>query len=127
MAFAIGTVLSKSYGGREFGSGVVSRSRCRNQHFICFNLQVVGVIGRGHFRGVLYAMRGGSDSTGIGSGLRFSDLVDGKNSTAGKQRAKRELVVKIVLETALAAALFLAWDMYTDTDGSGVMAGLMKM
>lgn len=85
------------------------------------------MIGRGHFRGVLYAMRGGSDSTGIGSGLRFSDLVDGKNSSAGKQKAKRELAVKVVLESLLATALYLAWDMYTDADGSGVMAGLMKI
>jgi pheromone shutdown protein TraB len=69
---------------------------------------VVGVVGKGHLRGVVHALRRGSGS-GNGSTLRFSDLVGGKNSSRGRAQAAAAVVQRLVVEVALGAGLYAAW------------------
>ena len=67
----------------------------------------MGVIGRGHVRGVLYALTSPNSQ-----GLRFRDLVGSKNVKAGSGAAERRqrLVRRIAFELLLAAGAYLAWD-----------------
>lgn len=74
---------------------------------------MVGVVGRGHLRGVVYALRHDSGS------LRFSDLVDGKNRRA----SRAEAAGKLVLELALGLGAWAAWVAATG-DGWDGMQGL---
>jgi pheromone shutdown protein TraB len=64
---------------------------------------VVGVVGRGHLRGVVYAL--GADS----GSLRFTDLVGGKNSKRARQQEAVEGLGKFALETVLFGGLIYAW------------------
>lgn len=66
---------------------------------------VVGVVGRGHLRGVVHALlrdRGGA-------GLRFSDLVDGRNSRRVRRQQAAGAAVRLGVELALGTAAYLAW------------------
>lgn len=60
---------------------------------------VVGVVGKGHMRGICYALT--NDASG---GLRFRDLA----GRADKRDAK-EVLVRFALESGLFMALWLAW------------------
>ena len=67
----------------------------------------MGVIGRGHVRGVLYALTSPNSQ-----GLRFRDLVGNKNVKTGSGLAERRqrLARRIVIELLLAAGAYLAWE-----------------
>lgn len=67
--------------------------------------QVVGVIGAGHVRGVVWAL----EQDAGGDSLRFSDLVNSKNKRASKQQQQAESVARLVTELALGFVLFAAW------------------
>jgi len=63
--------------------------------------RVVGVIGKGHMRGVCYAL-----THDAGGGLRFRDL-------AGNRReSTRDVVAKFVLESGIFVALYALWSIY---------------
>ncbi|KAG1679399.1 hypothetical protein FOA52_007690 [Chlamydomonas sp. UWO 241] len=70
---------------------------------------VVGVVGRGHMRGVVHAL--GADS----GELRFSDLVGGRNSVAGRRERAMKGFARLGVETALAAG---AYALYTAVAGA---------
>ncbi|KAF8069523.1 Trabd [Scenedesmus sp. PABB004] len=66
---------------------------------------VVGVVGKGHLRGVVYALR-----HDVGGGaLRFSDLVGGKNTRAAKRAAAAAAAARLGAEAALGLGLWAAW------------------
>ena len=76
---------------------------------------VVGVVGRGHLRGITYALNllepsgaSSSDSRGTQqySALRFSDLVGGKNNRAGRRKEAAQGLARLAVETVLFAALW---------------------
>ena len=76
---------------------------------------VVGVVGRGHLRGITYALNllepsGTSTSSDSRanqySALRFSDLVGGKNNKAGRRREAAQGLARLAVETVLFAALW---------------------
>jgi pheromone shutdown protein TraB len=67
--------------------------------------RVVGVVGRGHLRGVLYHL-----VTPDSSGLRFSDLVGGRNVLQNRRREAGRLAGRLALEAGLAVAGYLAWE-----------------
>ncbi len=69
--------------------------------------RVVGVVGRGHLRGVCWAL------THDPGELRFRDLVGGKNERAGREAARVAAVGRFALETAVVSALIWAWAMWT--------------
>ena len=83
---------------------------------------VVGVVGRGHLRGITYALNllepageGSSTATTPSySALRFSDLVGGKNNRAGRRREAAQGLAKLAVETIVFGALFYWW-----TEGRG--------
>jgi len=62
--------------------------------------RVVGVVGKGHLRGVVYALT--ADSTD----LRLKDLVGGLNTAASKRKFVYDAVRRVAWELALGAALF---------------------
>jgi pheromone shutdown protein TraB len=62
---------------------------------------VVGVVGKGHMRGVVYALRHDA-----GGGLRFADLVGGRNRRSVR---RREAAVRLAWELALGAGAYAAW------------------
>lgn len=66
---------------------------------------VVGVVGRGHLRGVVHALMHDSSE-----GLRFSDLVGGKNLRSKRAEAAGELLQRLAWDGAVGAALWLAWE-----------------
>lgn len=66
--------------------------------------RVVGVVGRGHLRGIVYAMHHDSGS------LRFADLVGGKNTREYKQKQKVAAVGRLVFEILLGLGLYAAWE-----------------
>ncbi|PNW72207.1 hypothetical protein CHLRE_16g677800v5 [Chlamydomonas reinhardtii] len=75
---------------------------------VCGTGTVVGVVGRGHLRGVAHALlrdRGGA-------GLRFSDLVEGRNSRRVRRRAAAEGAARLAAELALGAGAYVAWLAY---------------
>ncbi|KAG2453855.1 hypothetical protein HYH02_002062 [Chlamydomonas schloesseri] len=75
---------------------------------VCGAGRVVGVVGRGHLRGVAHALlrdRGGA-------GLRFSDLVEGRNSRRVRRRAAAEGAARLAAEVALGAGAYVAWLAY---------------
>lgn len=61
---------------------------------------VVGVVGKGHLRGVVYAL------TADNGRLRFADLVDGKNNRSG---APARLARRLAFDALIGAGLYLAW------------------
>lgn len=62
---------------------------------------VVGVLGKGHLRGVVYALRHDA------GGLRFRDLVG--TPAGGRRAAAAGALRRLGLELLLGAALFAAW------------------
>ena len=68
---------------------------------------VVGVMGKGHVRGVLYNLTN-HDS----SGLRFRDLVGSKNVKGGSPEQRQKLAWRVAFELALAAVAYFAWEAF---------------
>ncbi|CAL5228667.1 g11840 [Coccomyxa viridis] len=68
---------------------------------------VVGVIGRGHVRGVLYNL-----TTPNSSGLRFRDLVGSKAEREGGPSRRQRIARRIALELLLAAGAYFAWEAF---------------
>ena len=68
---------------------------------------VVGIVGRGHVRGVLYNL-----TTPNSSGLRFRDLVGSKAGRDGRPDGKQRLARRIALELLLAAGAYYAWEAF---------------
>lgn len=66
---------------------------------------VVGVIGKGHLRGVCYALTHDE----AGANLRFQDLVGGKNVKANRRRQRAAAVGRFALDTALFGVVWYAW------------------
>lgn len=66
---------------------------------------VVGVIGKGHMRGVLYHLTNPEASRG----LRFRDLVGGKNVRLNRQQQTARVLKRLALEAGAAAAFYVAW------------------
>lgn len=67
----------------------------------------MGVIGRGHVRGVLYNL-----TTPNSSGLRFRDLVGSRSGREGHPDRKQRLARRIALELVLAAGAYCAWEAF---------------
>ena len=67
----------------------------------------MGVIGRGHVRGVLYALTSPNSQ-----GLRFRDLVGSKNVKTGNglTEGRQTLARRIVIELLLAVSAYFAWE-----------------
>ncbi|KAI8463792.1 MAG: TraB family-domain-containing protein [Monoraphidium minutum] len=74
-------------------SKAVNGSRC-----------VVGVVGKGHMQGIVYALRHDSGE------LRFADLVGGKNRRSVR---RREAAVRLATELALGAGAYALWLWFT--------------
>ena len=70
---------------------------------------VVGVVGKGHMRGVSYAMRHAG-----GSGLRFADLVGGANR---RSAVRQHALKRLAWELALGAGAYAAWVGLTSAGG----------
>lgn len=66
---------------------------------------VVGVVGKGHLRGVCYALT----HDAAGANLRFRDLVGGKNVKADRARQRAAAAGRFALETAALGAAWWAW------------------
>uniref|UniRef100_A0A383VMJ9 TraB domain-containing protein n=1 Tax=Tetradesmus obliquus TaxID=3088 RepID=A0A383VMJ9_TETOB len=64
---------------------------------------VVGVVGKGHLRGLVYALKHDQGS------LRFADLVGGKNRKKSKAEAAAALGRRVLVEVAVGAGLYAAW------------------
>jgi pheromone shutdown protein TraB len=64
---------------------------------------VVGCIGKGHHRGVVYALRSDPGQ------LRFRDLVGGKNSKRGRRAAAAAAAQRLAVELLVGTALWAAW------------------
>lgn len=64
---------------------------------------VVGVVGKGHLRGLVYALKHDQGS------LRFADLVGGKNRKKSKAEAAAALGRRVLVEVAIGAGLYAAW------------------
>ncbi|GFR52058.1 hypothetical protein Agub_g14580 [Astrephomene gubernaculifera] len=71
--------------------------------------RVVGVVGRGHLRGVVYALLRDEG----GAGLRFSDLVDGRNNRSHRRAQTAQGVARLGVELAIGTAAYLAWQSFT--------------
>ncbi len=65
--------------------------------------RVVGVVGRGHLRGIVHALHHDSGA------LRFTDLVGGKNTREYKRRQRLRAAGRLALEAALGLGLYEAW------------------
>ncbi|BDA45348.1 TraB domain-containing protein [Coccomyxa sp. Obi] len=65
---------------------------------------VVGVVGKGHLRGVLYHL-----VTPDSSGLRFRDLVGSKNVRLSRGEQLRRAGKRLALEALLAGSCYAAW------------------
>ncbi|GIL52764.1 hypothetical protein Vafri_8554 [Volvox africanus] len=66
---------------------------------------VVGVVGRGHLRGVVYTLLRDQG----GAGLRFSDLVEGRNSRRRRREHVAQGLQRLLIEVVLGAAAYFAW------------------
>lgn len=73
---------------------------------------VVGCVGKGHLRGIVYALKND------GGSLRFKDLVGGKNNRRNRREAAAAAVRRFVLELLLGAAAYAAWVAYTSSGSS---------
>lgn len=71
--------------------------------------QVVGVVGAGHVKGVVWAL----EQDAGGDSLRFSDLVNNKNKRGTKQQQKQAAVLRLGVELVLGAVLYWAWVQYS--------------
>ena len=69
--------------------------------------RVVGVVGKGHLRGVVHALLHDQHN------LRFKDLVGDRGSSNGhlpKTQQMRKLAKNLAIETAIGLLLWWAWD-----------------
>lgn len=64
---------------------------------------VVGVVGKGHLRGIVYAMKHDNGS------LRFSDLVGGKNRKKSRSEQTAALVRRLLIEGLIGVGVYGAW------------------
>ena len=62
---------------------------------------VVGVVGKGHLKGITWVML----NTAASEGLRFRDLV-------GRRQKPGRRLQKFVLETAVVTGVYMAWTSY---------------
>lgn len=76
--------------------------------------RVVGVIGKGHMRGVLYHLT----SPEASRGLRFRDLVGGKNVRQNRQQQTARVLKRLALEASGAIIFYLAWMKLFPASGS---------
>jgi pheromone shutdown protein TraB len=76
--------------------------------------RVVGVVGKGHMRGICYALT----HDDAGKGLRFRDLAGKRNGGSGSGK-ERGWVVKLAAETALFTGLIYIWEHYYHNSGGG--------
>lgn len=75
--------------------------------------RVVGVVGKGHMRGICYALT----HDDAGKGLRFRDLAGKRNG--GGSGGKGGWVVKLAAETALFTVLLYIWEHFYHNSGGG--------
>lgn len=75
--------------------------------------RVVGVVGKGHLRGIVWALQHDSGY------LRFRDLV-GKRGEEGRKEARTKLAQRVVFEVVLAACLYAAWVAVTGQPPLGI-------
>lgn len=73
---------------------------CKRSKAVNGARRVVAVVGKGHLRGMLYAME--NDPHGE---IRFSDLVGGRNTKAWKERKRQEVVTNLARDTAVFTGL----------------------
>ncbi|GLI67999.1 hypothetical protein VaNZ11_012211 [Volvox africanus] len=66
---------------------------------------VVGVVGRGHLHGVVYALLRDQG----GAGLRFSDLVEGRNNRKRRGEKAVQGLQRLFIELVLGTAAYFAW------------------
>ncbi|GIL79916.1 hypothetical protein Vretimale_12499 [Volvox reticuliferus] len=66
---------------------------------------VVGVVGRGHLRGVVYTLLRDQG----GAGLRFSDLVEGRNSRRRRREQASQGLQRLFIEVLFGAAAYFTW------------------
>jgi pheromone shutdown protein TraB len=71
---------------------------------VCGAAAVVGVVGKGHLRGIVYALKNDA-----GQQLRFKDLVGGMNSRKNRQAAAAAAARRLLLELLLGAGAWAAW------------------
>lgn len=64
---------------------------------------VVGVVGKGHLRGVVYALKHDNGK------VRFADLVGGKNKKKTLQDQTAALARRLLLDVWIAAGLYAVW------------------
>lgn len=71
--------------------------------------RVVGVVGRGHMRGIMHALKHDPGN------LRFSDLVGGKNRKpkVSKEEGIARIAGRLALEIASGYACYVAWTHFT--------------
>eukprot|EP00877_Chromochloris_zofingiensis_P011930 jgi/Chrzof1/6991/Cz02g06230.t1 len=74
--------------------------------------RVVGVVGKGHFRGIVHALKHDQQR------LRFTDLVSTTKRQKSKHRTPALAVGRLVLELLLGAGLYAAWVAATAASGS---------
>lgn len=67
--------------------------------------RVVGVVGKGHLKGIMWAME--NDPNGR---IRFSDLVGGRNTKAYKQKQQMKMIRDVVRDAVVFGAL--AWGLH---------------
>lgn len=72
---------------------------------------VVGVVGKGHLRGLVYALKHDQGS------LRFADLVGGKNRKKSKAEAAAALGKRLLVEVLIGVGLYAAWLAATQPGG----------
>lgn len=74
---------------------------------------VVGCVGKGHLRGIVYALKHDDGS------LRFKDLVGGKNNRQNRKAAAAAALRRLLLEGVLGAAAYAAWVAWTSSSTAG--------
>jgi hypothetical protein len=90
---------------RPWGCTNTARWRCISCRQVRGAKRVVGVLGRGHLRGVTHALLRDKG----GAGLRFTDLVDGRNSRRKRAREAASGLARFALELGLGFAAYAAW------------------
>ena len=67
---------------------------------------VVGVLGKGHLRGVVYALKHNQE------GLRFKDLVGERGGSGAGSSGVSKFFRNLVVETAVGGVLWLLWQQW---------------
>jgi pheromone shutdown protein TraB len=87
---------------------------CKRSKAVNGTRQVVGVVGKGHLRGVVYALKHDKGT------LRFADLVGGKNTRAAKQAAAAAAWRRLGVELLLGVGLAAAWQVWSSSSGGAL-------